>query len=187
MKLVIILLLLAPCPLLLAQISYQDGLDKCKRIGEEQTNDNQGSIAYVPPDCMIGAKAPEFSFITLDGQEFTNQNVKGKITVINFWLISCPPCIAEIPGLNNIVEKYGRENFNYIAIGMDEVKDIKEFLINHPWRFDQVASDRSIIIDIFNMRWGFPTTFVLNREAVIIGAFSGGKRGKAAKAIEVTV
>ena len=203
MKLIFILfLILAPCSmlsrypygagsslrydLLLAQgkstpeRTYQEGLDNCNRMREEQTKDNPGSFAYIPPDCMIGASAPEFSALTLEGKPFTTLSLKGKITVLNFWMISCPPCIAEIPGLNNVVQKYGRENFNFVAIGMDDEKDIRDFLIRHPWSFDQVASASTLILDLFQIRFGFPTTFVFDQDGVIIGAFSGGKSDESA-------
>lgn len=180
LKILLLSFLLAPCPMLLAQVSYEEGLDNCRRLGEAQTKDNPGSFAYVPPDCMTGASAPEFSALTLDGKPFTTLSLKGKITVLNFWMISCPPCIAEIPGLNNVVQKYGREDFNFVAIGMDDEKDIRKFLVSNPWNFDQVAAASSLILDLFHIRWGFPTTFVFDQEGVIIGAFSGGKTDESA-------
>ena len=184
MKLVFVLFLLVPCLPLLAQISYQEGLDNCRRIAKEN-NSNPDTFIYSGPDCLIGASAPEFSALTLDGKPFSTQSLKGKITVLNFWMISCPPCIAEIPGLNNVVEKYGRENFNFVAIGMDDEKDIRQLLIRHPWSFDQLASGNSLIFDLFKIVWGFPTTLVLDHDGVIVGAFSGGKSDeRAVKEIE---
>lgn len=188
MKLIFFLVLLTPSPTLLAQVSYQEGLDNCQRMRDEQTKGNPESFAYIPPDCMVGASAPDFSMLTLDGKPFTTLSLKGKITVLNFWMISCPPCIAEIPGLNNVVQKYGHENFNFVAIGMDDEKDVQKFLVNNPWSFDHVAAASSLILDLFHIRWGFPTTFVFDQEGVIIGAFSGGKSDeRAVQEIEETL
>ena len=154
--------------------SYQDAKDNCRRIAEEKNKASTGSMVYTGPDCMIGAMAPDFSVVTMDGRPFSTDSLKGKISILNFWMISCPPCIAEIPGLNNVVKKYGRDEFNFIAIGMDDEKDINHFLNNNPWTFDQLASGSKLILDVFKIGWGFPTTFVLDKEGVIIGAFSGG-------------
>ncbi len=155
-------------------ITYQEAIDNCRRIAEEKSKANPDAFTYTGPECMIGAMLPSFSYTTLEGKQITSENLKGKITILNFWMISCPPCLAEIPGLNNVVQKYNRDDFNYIAIGMDDVKDIKAFLKNHPWSFDQLPLGVTIILDDFNIRWGFPTTFVLNQDGVIIDAFSGG-------------
>ncbi|MBK9106658.1 MAG: TlpA family protein disulfide reductase [Saprospiraceae bacterium] len=129
---------------------------------------------------MIGAMAPDFSVVTMEGRPFTMDSLKGKISILNFWMISCPPCIAEIPGLNNVVKKYDRDDFNFIAIGIDDEKDINHFLENNPWTFDQLASGSALIFDVFQIGWGFPTTFVLDEDGVIIGAFSGGATDESA-------
>ena len=168
--------------------SYQDAKDNCRRIAEEKNKASTGSMVYTGPDCMIGAMAPDFSVVTMDGRPFSTDSLKGKISILNFWMISCPPCIAEIPGLNNVVKKYGRDEFNFIAIGMDDEKDINHFLNNNPWTFDQLASGSKLILDVFKIGWGFPTTFVLDKEGVIIGAFSGGTTDEmAAQNIENTL
>jgi len=164
-------------------------------IAQTQTNllidpsdPNRGVLLYTGPESMLGTLAPEFSATTFEGKSFSNDNLKGKITIINFWMISCPPCIAEIPGLNNIVAKYGYEKFNYIAIGKDDEDDIKDFLKKNPWTFDQLSSGESLIFDVFKMTWGYPTTFVLDQEGVIIAAFSGGKTDeRAVQEIEDTL
>lgn len=155
-------------------LSYQEAKENCRRIAEEKNKASTGSLVYTGPDCMIGAMAPDFSVVTSDGRPFTTDSLKGKISILNFWMISCPPCIAEIPGLNNVVKKYGRDDFNFIAIGIDDEKDISHFLKNNPWTFDQLASGSTLIFDVFQIGWGFPTTFVLDEKGVIIGAFSGG-------------
>ncbi len=157
-----------------APITYQEAIDNCRRIAEEKNKSNPGALAYTGPECMIGAMLPGFSYTTMEGKPFTTESLKGKITILNFWMISCPPCIAEIPGLNHVVQQYNRDDFNFIAIGMDDEKDITAFLKNHPWNFDQVPLDVNIILDDFNIRWGFPTTFVVDQDGVIIDAFSGG-------------
>ena len=60
-------------------------------------------------------KLPSFNLKTLLGEYFTSEKLKGKPTMINFWFTTCPPCIAEMPVLNKIAEKYKNE-INFIAI-----------------------------------------------------------------------
>ena len=153
---------------------YLERWDHCHSIVLEQNKAHPGSLTLARPECMIGALAPMFSVVTLDGKAFTTESLKGKITILNFWMISCPPCIAEIPGLNNVVRKYGRDDINYIAFGIDDEKDINGFLKNHPWSFDQVAAGTTMMLDEFKIVFGFPTTFVIDQQGIIIDAFSGG-------------
>lgn len=156
-------------------ISYQEALDICAHRQEEQHNKNPDLFPYVGPDCIIGANVPVFTATTMDGSVITEDYFQGKITILNFWMISCPPCIAEIPGFNHIRETYGHDQLHYVAITPDNEKDVKHFLSNNPWTFEQVLSGFDIIFDIFHSRWGFPTTLVINQQGVIIDAFSGGR------------
>lgn len=157
------------------EISYQDGLDNCKKIVAENQKLNPDKFIYTGPDCLIGSRIPEFSELTFDGKKISPEYFKGKITILNFWSISCSPCIAEIPGFNNVVDKFGHDKLNYLAIGPDDEKDIMDFLIKHPWNFSQLTNGMMVIFDVFKHRWGYPTTFIINENAVIIAAFSGGK------------
>jgi peroxiredoxin len=190
-KLIHIFLLLIPA-LIRSQnsigISYQEALDNCQKIVEENKKLSPDKFIYTGPECLIGASVPEFSATTFDGKEITAEYFKGKITILSFWSISCPPCIAEIPGFNNVVDKYGPDKLNYLAIAPDDEKDIKDFLIKNPWKFSQLSSGWTLNFDIFKHRWGYPTTFVINEDAIIIAAFSGGKPDeRAVKEIDDTL
>lgn len=169
-------------------ISYQQGLDNCRKIGEEKHKLNPDHFPYVPPDCIIRAQLPDLSMSTMDGKEISNDFFQGKLTILNFWTISCPPCIAEIPGLNHVMDTYGHEHFNYLAICPDTEKDIRGLLKNNPWGFAQIPQAMDVILDTFNARWGYPTTFVINKNGVIIAAFAGGYSDeRAVKEIEDTL
>ena len=50
--------------------------------------------------------APDFSLPDLEGQRFSNDDLKGKITLINFWGTWCGPCKAEVPDLARLHAAY---------------------------------------------------------------------------------
>lgn len=156
--------------------SYEDGLENCERQIREQMFENPERIGYSHrPECIVGSQLPEFKGETMDGKLINEENLKGKLSIINFWFITCPPCVAEIPGFNKIVESYGQEQINYIAIGKDKRSDIEEFLEDHPWHFEQMLNGDELIKSNFKFKWSFPTTFIVNKEGKIIYSESGGK------------
>jgi peroxiredoxin len=74
---------------------------------------------------------------------------------------------------------------DYVAIGRDDKAEVQEFLNKTPWKFQQISDGTSLIQERFKVQWGFPTTFLLNKDAEIILAFSGGKTdASAATAIQ---
>ncbi len=161
-------------------LSYEEGLAQCTRLREDFARDKPSALPYIPPSCIQGAILPEFESTTIEGLTISNQSLKGKISVINFWFIACPPCVAEIPGLNALVEKYGSDQINFIAVGRDSEQDIRDFLNDHPWRFQIVANSEYLVDEVFKIRWGYPTTFVVNQKGEIVLAFSGGKTDESA-------
>jgi peroxiredoxin len=155
-------------------ISYQEGIDRCLELVKQHQKEDPDHFFMAQPDCLVGVQIPEFSGTTLDGKKFTSNYFKGKITILNFWSMYCQPCIAEIPGFNALIDKYGKGDIQYLAIGNESDADIREFIQQNPWRFDQVSNGPLIQKEIFQHSSGYPTTFVINREGTIISTFAGG-------------
>jgi len=79
----------------------------------------------------------------IKGVKLDQKSLAGKIIVLNFWFIGCPPCRAEIPELNNLVDSY-KDNSDviFIAIALDEAYEIKDFIKEHPFNYHLVENGR---------------------------------------------
>ena len=132
------------------------------------------AMPYLNIDCIIGAKLPSFSSVTMSDKKIDSSYFMGKVSVINFWFEGCQPCEAEMPGLNKLVEKYGSDAVNFLAIGRNSPKDITDFLLRKPFNFEHIAYGEPIIRGPFQSKWGYPVTIVADKDAKIIFAESGG-------------
>ena len=47
----------------------------------------------------VGSKAPNFTLHSLDGDEVSLSDYKGKKILVNFWATWCPPCKKEMPAI----------------------------------------------------------------------------------------
>ena len=75
----------------------------------------------------IGKQFPDFKVTDIDGNNFSNSDLEGKITLINFWFEGCHPCVAEFAALNDIFEKFYRnKSFNFITFTFEYSSDIKK-------------------------------------------------------------
>ena len=155
--------------------TYEVGLNNCLSNFARAKKLVKNTSMSIGPDCLIGARVPDFEVELIDGSKYSSENLKGKVSVINFWFIDCPPCVAEINGLNSLVELFGKNKLNYIAIGRDQRSDIESFLKNNVWNYKHISGETKIIDNIFKLYWGYPTTFILNKQTEIIYATSGGK------------
>lgn len=160
-----------------SSITYDAGLKNCLKIKADNPDD-----FFSTKDCLVGVDIPDFTTTSIDGKIIDSESLKGKLTVINFWFTTCAPCVAEIPGFNTIVKKYGKDKINFISIAKNKKPEVEAFLQKHPWDFVHISSEDDLIKNTFKIQFGYPTTYLLNKDAQIIKSFSGGAIGEQAAA-----
>jgi thiol-disulfide isomerase/thioredoxin len=155
-------------------IDYKTAFKNCPMDTIRMYGPQGVSESYSPNlQGLIGAQLPEFTSTTIDQKEINKSYFEGKVSVINFWFEGCMPCEHEMPVFNKVVELYKDENVNFLAIGLNSPKDIEDFLLRKPFHFDHIAYGEPIIRDTFQSAWGYPITFVADKEMKIIFASRG--------------
>jgi thiol-disulfide isomerase/thioredoxin len=62
---------------------------------------------------------PFFQFLDASGQTLTLANFAGKVLLLNLWATWCAPCIREMPSLDRLQAKVGKEDFVVLPISLD--------------------------------------------------------------------
>ena len=110
-----------------------------------------------------------FSCSKSDLQVFEKKGVntedfKGKWIIYNYWADWCPPCIKEIPELNNLQFNFPNElkvfliNFDMLR-GDELTQQLKKFNV----QVDSLLTDPSSIYN-WIIPENLPVTFIVNRE-----------------------
>ena len=90
----------------------------------------------------IGEYAPEINLKLLDGREINNENLLGKVVVIQFTASWCSVCIKEMPHLEEEVwQRFKDEDFILVGVDLKEelsiVNDfIKKTEVTYPFTID---------------------------------------------------
>ena len=73
----------------------------------------------------VGAKAPDFVLMDMDGKEhkLTEFIGKGRYVLVDFWASWCHPCRADLPHLREAFDAYHDKGFDVLSISMDTKKD----------------------------------------------------------------
>ena len=89
----------------------------------------------------VGFEMPNVAVTRLDGSTIDLMTLRGKPVVINWWHTTCSPCIAEMPELNKLVEKYEGHDIEFLAIANNEMAELTPFLKRHPFAYNIALGD----------------------------------------------
>ena len=119
--------------------------------------------------------APQSTFVLLDGSQRTTADMKGKVTLVNFWATSCVTCVGEMPKVIATYDKYKAKGYDTLAVAMSY--DPPSYVINYaetrklPFK---VAIDNTGAVA---KAWGdvqlTPTTYVVNKKGEIVKRYVG--------------
>ncbi|GGH65632.1 hypothetical protein GCM10010975_33630 [Comamonas phosphati] len=119
--------------------------------------------------------APESTFVLLDGSKQTTADLKGKVTLVNFWATSCTTCVGEMPEIISTYQKYKDQGFDTLAVAMsyDPPSYVVNFVESRKLPF-KVALDNTGRVA---KAWGdvqlTPSTFIVNKRGEIVKSFVG--------------
>lgn len=69
----------------------------------------------------------DFTLLSLDGEEITLSNLKGRVVIVDFWATWCPPCRNSIPALINLFNKYQGQGFTVLGISMEDRATLEKY------------------------------------------------------------
>lgn len=128
------------------------------------------AIQNVPGDAgQIGSRLPEFSVTDLQGHTVRSADLRGKVVLIDFWATWCGPCKKEMPGYQQLLNRYGPRGFVVIGFKFDTLKDTED-----PVRFAKKLGVRyplAIATDTVKQKFGgiegLPTTLIYDRQGIL--------------------
>lgn len=101
----------------------------------------------------------------LDDKSYNFKNVEDKVVLVNFWATWCPPCVAEMPSLQELYNDYGDE-VEFVLIAHDERDKVKRFLNKKEYSFP-VYFEISSSPDALSPEY-IPTTFIIDKMGNIV-------------------
>jgi thiol-disulfide isomerase/thioredoxin len=112
----------------------------------------------------IGMKIPKQNFKSIDGKEIIIGGNQDKPILINLWFIQCPGCIAEMPALNRLKEKYS-DKVDFIALTNEKEEDVREFLKKREFEFTHIVNVEPFLKEIAS--YPYPENIFINKNGQI--------------------
>lgn len=116
---------------------------------------------------------PSTAFETPDGT-ITLSDYRGQVVLLNAWATWCPPCVVEMPSLNQLQTLRGGESFQVIPISLDRTQaEIEDFYAANDLTALPIIQDRDYTINSRLELPGLPTTILYNRYGREVARLSG--------------
>ncbi len=141
-------------------------LQKEQRTGEIPTSPSYRG----QPDALVGKKAMDFKVKDLNGNDLSLEKYRGNVILLDFWAVWCGPCIAEMPNVKQVYEKYKEDNFQIIGISLDESRNtlvgyLEKEGITWPQVFDGNGS-KNQVAQIYGIR-AIPHMYLIDGDGVV--------------------
>lgn len=129
-------------------------------------------------------EVPDFAFTDFEGRPRKFSEYKGKVVLIDFWATWCGPCLADIPKLKRLYEKYKGDGFEILGLNSETIGDEDasdpEFAKEAAVRAKQIVKTRGVnwiqgdsktslpvAVNIFDVK-ALPTKILIGRDGKII-------------------
>lgn len=121
-----------------------------------------------------GAAAQNFTAVTMDGENIELDQIKGKIAVLTFWSTKCQICVAELPNLNNLVEKYSDKEVVFIGLTMNNEVLVQNFLKKRTFKFKIIPNSLGVVLKYADrdsrgrLMMGYPAHYIVDQSGEVV-------------------
>ncbi len=118
------------------------------------------------------------------GVTHTLDEYKGKVIFLNFWATWCPPCVAELPDIQQLYEAYGSNEGDVIVLGVAYPNDqssytsegskasVTSFLSENGYTYPTIMDMNGTLTSEYSIS-AYPTTFMIDEKGNVYGYVSG--------------
>ncbi|HJX03805.1 MAG TPA: redoxin domain-containing protein, partial [Dehalococcoidia bacterium] len=121
-----------------------------------------------------GNRAPDFTLQSLDGRTWTLSALRGRLVMVNFWRLSCGPCVAELPHFDTVYRTHeGSRPLDLLAVNLgDYTTHLNNMVAEKGYAFNILLQGAGV-----GSKYGIssiPMTFFIDEDGIIQKV----KRGK---------
>ena len=149
-------------------------LTGCSNI-EGRHNEKTGQQTDIVAEKTDNDVEKGITFQDGNGNVVALNDLKGKVVFINFWATWCPPCIAEMPSINELKAKFGEnENIIFLMVDVDgKHQKSQAFMDKRKYNLSVYVPHSEIPKEY--LTGAIPTTVILDKKGSIAARIEGGR------------
>lgn len=126
-------------------------------------------IAFSPSEVEASKrnKVQDYNWklIDLKGSPLNFKESEGKVTLVNFWATWCPPCIAEMPSMQNLYNEY-ESKVDFYFVSLEDRETLQRFIQKKGYRLP-IYIPQEQLPDALETT-SFPTTYLISKKGAIV-------------------
>ena len=105
-----------------------------------------------------------------ENNNYNFEEAKGQVVLLNFWATWCPPCIAEMPGLQELYDDYG-DKVTFLFVAQDQEKRVEKFILKKEYTLPVYYEKSTTPKQLFSK--SIPSTYLIGKDGKIVVAKTG--------------
>ncbi|MEF3080316.1 TlpA family protein disulfide reductase [Winogradskyella poriferorum] len=127
-------------------------------------------VNEVSPDKRVRLESYDWQLVNENKATYNLKQAEGKVVLINFWATWCPPCIAEMPSLQDLYNDYG-DKVEFLFITTDSFETVQAFKTKNNYTFPVYIRRSDYPKELITR--SIPRTLIVNKQGDIIIDKSG--------------
>lgn len=113
----------------------------------------------------ISDKTKEWLLYDMNGEPVRFDELNDKPVFLNLWATWCPPCIAELPGIQDLYQEYG-DKVNFVLVSDETRAEVRAFAKKRDYKDLPFYKNNTVPYDFYSQ--SIPTTFIIDRNGKVI-------------------
>jgi len=139
------------------------------------------TVGFFQPDLThentsknVGTNLPQLALSDINGKQINLSELHGKVVFLNFWATWCPPCIAEMPAINQLHQKLAADKrIVFITVDVDgNLAKSAKFMKKHQLDLPLYQATSPISPDLLGN--AIPTTIIFDKSGQVVFHHEGG-------------
>lgn len=134
------------------------------------------------PSALVGKQAPSFRGQTLDGDTASLGELRGEVTIVNFWASWCIPCRQEHPALMRADRRWPDDSVSLVGVVyQDNRQNARAFMQRHGGDWTSILDPGTVTAIDYGVT-GVPETFFIGPDGTVTSKHTGPMSWEALRA-----